>query len=49
MVKKVKLLEIEIDYTVYTSFIEALAVQYKFDLAADTIDRMQSETGYMPT
>lgn len=49
MMKKVKLLEIDVDRRLYTSFLEALAAQCEFDRAAEAIDKMQSETGYVPT
>lgn len=49
MMKKVKLLEIEVDRELYTTFIEALAAQCEFNLAVDAIEKMQAETGFEPT
>ncbi|KAE8336208.1 hypothetical protein BDV24DRAFT_113966 [Aspergillus arachidicola] len=48
MMEKVKLLEIEVDRRLYMAFVEALAAQCEFDLAVEAIDKMHSETGYLP-
>lgn len=48
MMQKVKLLEIEVDRRLYMAFVEALAAQCEFDLAVEAIDKMHSETGYLP-
>ncbi|KAB8230573.1 putative mitochondrial respiratory complex I chaperone (Cia84) [Aspergillus alliaceus] len=48
MMEKVKLLEIEVDRRLYMAYVEALAAQCEFDLAIEAIDKMHSETGYMP-
>ncbi|KAF7589102.1 hypothetical protein BBP40_004769 [Aspergillus hancockii] len=48
MMEKVKLLGIEMDRRLYMAYVEALAAQCEFDLATEAIDKMHSETGYMP-
>ncbi|KAI9923704.1 hypothetical protein MW887_008437 [Aspergillus wentii] len=49
MMKKVKILEIDVDRRLYMSYVEALAAQCEFNMAAEAIDNMQAETGYTPT
>ncbi|KAE8350269.1 hypothetical protein BDV28DRAFT_43942 [Aspergillus coremiiformis] len=48
MMEKVKLLEIQMDRRLYMAYVEALAAQCEFDLAIESMDKMYSETGYIP-
>ncbi|RDH30031.1 hypothetical protein BDQ94DRAFT_78364 [Aspergillus welwitschiae] len=49
MMSKVKRLEITVDRQLYMAYVEALAAQCEFDLATEALDKMQAETGYLPT
>lgn len=49
MMKKSKVMEIEIDRRMYTSYIVAFAANCEFDLAVQAVENMQAETGYEPT
>jgi hypothetical protein len=49
MLKKIKKVGVEVDRPLYTAYIEAVAAQCEFDLAAAAIDNMEAEIGVPPT
>ncbi|KAI9368948.1 hypothetical protein BJX61DRAFT_521624 [Aspergillus egyptiacus] len=49
MMKKMKLLEIQIDRHLYMGYVEALAAQCEFHLATEALDKLEEMTGYPPT
>lgn len=49
MMKKSKVMELEVDRRMYTSYIVVFAAHCEFDIAVQALENMHAETGYEPT
>lgn len=49
MMKKSKVMELDVDRRMYTSYIVVFAAHCEFDLAVQALENMHAETGYEPT